>query len=211
MLSRPASARAFLERVDRDEIGPAEVPIDQVRLVALHADPALDALVRKHWGAVKAGTPEEKLAEMRRIGNDLRAGTGEPGRGRALFGKNCATCHKLFGEGGEVGPDLTGVARDDTTALLTNIVDPGAVIRASFLQYAAVTKGGRVVAGLLAAQDNAAVTLVDAQGKRATIPRDEIEELRELPASIMPDDLLKPLDPQSVRDLFRYLQGEPRK
>ncbi len=211
LLARPASARAFLERVDRKEIDPAEVSIDQLRLVAVHADPGLDAIVRKHWGTVKAGTPEEKLAEMRRIANDLRAGSGEPARGKALFAKHCATCHKLFGEGNEVGPDLTGVARDDLTALLANIVDPGAVIRAPFLQYAVVTRGGRVVAGLLVAQDNAAVTMVDAQGKRTTVPRAEIEELRELPTSIMPEDLMKPLDPQAIRDFFRYLQGKPLK
>ena len=208
LLARPASARAFLDRVDRKEIDPAGVPIDGLRLVALHGDPDLDALVRKHWGSVKAGTPEEKLAEMRRLANDLRAGPGDRGRGKALFAKHCATCHKLFGEGGDVGPDLTGVARGDTTALLANIVDPGAVIRAPFLQYAAATRGGRVASGLLAAQDNASVTLVDAQGKRTSIPRDEIEELREVPTSIMPGDLLKPLDPQQVRDLFRYLQGD---
>ena len=186
------------------------MPVEQLRLVALHGDPELDALVRKHWGSVQAGTAEEKLAEMRRLANDLRAGPGDRARGKALFGKHCATCHKLFGEGGEVGPDLTGVARDDTTALLANIVDPGAVIRAQYLQYAAVTTGGRVVTGVLAAQDDAGVTLVDAQNKRTTLPRDEIEELRELPTSIMPEDLLKPLSPQEVRDLFRYLQGKPR-
>ncbi|MHB8879217.1 MAG: c-type cytochrome, partial [Myxococcaceae bacterium] len=211
LLARPASARAFLERVESKEIDPAEVPIDQLKLVALHADPALDTLVRKHWGAVKAGTPEEKLAEMRRIANDLRAGPGEPGRGKALFGKHCATCHKLFGAGNEIGPDLTGVARDDTTALLAHVVDPSAVIRGPFLQYAVATRSGRVAVGLIAEQDNAAVTLVDAQGKRMAIPRDEIEELRELPNSIMPEDLLKPLDPQAVRDLFRYIQGDSRK
>jgi putative membrane-bound dehydrogenase-like protein len=211
LLAQPASARAFLERVDRKEIDPAEISIDQLRLVAVHADPGLDALVRKHWGAVKAGTPEEKLAEMRRIANDLRAGSGDPARGKALFAKYCATCHKLFGEGNEVGPDLTGVARDDTTALLANIVDPGAVIRVPFLQYAVVTRGGRVVVGHLTAQDNAALTMVDSQGKRTTVSRAEIEELRELPTSIMPEDLLKPLDPQAIRDLFRYLQGEPLK
>jgi hypothetical protein len=53
------------------------------------------------------------------------------------------------------------------------------------------------------------VTLVDARNTRTTLPRDAIEELRELPASIMPEGLLKPLSPQEVRDLFRYLRGVP--
>jgi putative heme-binding domain-containing protein len=207
LLSRPDSARALLERVDRKEIAAADVPVDQLRQVALYGDPALDALVRKNWGSVRPGTPEEKLAEMRRLTNDLRAASGDRARGKGLFVKHCATCHKLFGDGGSVGPDLTGVARNDTVALLANIVDPSAVIRAEYLQYAAVTTGGRIVIGVIVARDGAGVTLVDAQGKKTTLPRDQIEELRELPTSIMPEDLLKNLQPQEVRDLFRYLQG----
>ena len=116
-----------------------------------------------------------------------------------MFLKHCATCHKLFGEGGEVGPDLTGVARDDTTALLANIVDPGAVIRAPYLQYVAMTSSGRVATGVVAAQDNASVTLVDAHDTRTTFVRNEVEEFRELPTSIMPENLLKPLNSQEVR------------
>jgi putative heme-binding domain-containing protein len=207
LLGRPASAKAFLEQVDRKEIAAADVPVDELRQVALYGDATLDALVRKNWGSVRAGTPEEKLAEMRRLTNDLRAAAGDRARGKELFTKHCATCHKLFGEGGSVGPDLTGVARNDTVALLANIVDPSAVIRAEYLQYAAVTTSGRVVTGVIVARDGAGVTLADAQGKKTTLPRDQIEQLRELSTSIMPEDLLKQLRPQEVRDLFRYLQG----
>jgi putative heme-binding domain-containing protein len=81
------------------------------------------------------------------------------------------------------------------------------VIRGEYLQYAAMTAGGRVVTGVIVARDGAGVTLADAQGKRTTLRGEEIEELRELPTSIMPEDLLKQLRPQEVRDLFGYLQG----
>lgn len=210
LFGRPLSALAFLERVDRKEIDAAEVPIDQLRQVSLHGDPKLDALMRKHWGSLKPGTAEEKLAEIRRLLNDLRVGAGDRARGKDLFGKHCAACHTLFGQGGTVGPDLTGVARDDTTALLANIVDPGAVIRPPYLSYVAVTSKGRVVTGVIAAQDNASLTLVDMRNTSSRIPRDEIEELRQLSTSIMPENLLKTLSPQDVRDLFRYLQDRPR-
>jgi putative membrane-bound dehydrogenase-like protein len=207
LFSRPASALALLERVDRHEIAAMDVPLEQLRRVALHCDAQLDALVRKYWGRIEAGTPEEKLAEMRRLNNDLRAGSGDRTRGREHYRKLCATCHKLFGKGGDIGPDLTGTARSDTTALLAHIVDPSAMVRTPYLQFAAVTSSGRVQSGILAAQDAASITLLDAGNQRVVLARDTIEELRELSTSIMPENLLGPLSPQEVRDLFAYLQG----
>jgi putative heme-binding domain-containing protein len=209
LLSRPESALALLQRVDRGTIAAADVPLELLRRVALHRDAKLNILVQKHWGRIEAGTPEEKLAEMRRLNNDLRAGPGDRARGRELFGKHCATCHKLFGEGGEIGPDLTGTARGDTTALLAGIVDPGAVVRTEYLQYAVATTGGRIESGIIVAQDAAGITLVNAQNQRTTLRRDAIEELRPLAGSIMPENLLGPLGPQDVRDLVAYLQGPP--
>jgi putative heme-binding domain-containing protein len=70
-----------------------------------------------------------------------------------------------------------------------------------------VTTSGRVVTGLLASQDNAELTFVDASNHRTTLPRSSVEELGELPTSIMPEELLKSLGPQDLRDLFAYLQA----
>lgn len=179
-------------------------------MVAVHGNPILDALVRKHWGNIQPGTPEEKLAEMRRLTNDLRAGSADSARGKTVFQTHCTPCHKMNGEGGEVGPDLTGVARNDTASLLASIVDPGAVIRLPYLQYAAVTTGGRVVTGIVVSQDEAGVVFVDAKGTHSRLRRNEIDELRPLPTSIMPDDLLKNFKPQEVRDLFAYLRNPAR-
>jgi hypothetical protein len=90
LLSRLRSARAFLQAVDQGCLAAKDIAVAQVRPVALFHDRGLDARVRKHWGSVTSGTPEEKLTEMRRLSNDLRAGTGDPVRGRALFQRTCA-------------------------------------------------------------------------------------------------------------------------
>src|SRR5262249_44390145 len=108
LFSNRDSARAFLQRVDDKRIAALDVPVEQVRRLALIDDKQIEALVRKHWGRVTPGTPEEKLADMRRFANDLRAGTGDRVRGKALFTQHCGSCHRLFGEGGMLGPDLTG-------------------------------------------------------------------------------------------------------
>jgi mono/diheme cytochrome c family protein len=100
LLARPEGARALLNAVALGRIPPEEVTTEQVARVATLGDPGLDAMVREHWGAVAAATPEERLAEVRRLNNDLRAGPGDFGRGQSLFRQHCAACHRLFGEGG---------------------------------------------------------------------------------------------------------------
>src|SRR5262249_34605223 len=105
LTARRTFARELLAAVDTGRIAVAAVTLDQVRPLARFADARIDALVRKHWGNLKAATPEEKLAEVRRLNNDLRAGDGDPRRGREIFRKSCANCHQLFGEGEKVGPD----------------------------------------------------------------------------------------------------------
>jgi putative heme-binding domain-containing protein len=206
LLSRKTWAEAFLREIDAGRFAAKDVAIEQLRVVALHKDRSLVELVRKHWGNVQPGTPEEKLAEMRRLSNDLRAEDGMPAAGRALFVKHCATCHKLFGEGESVGPDLTHANRKDRDYLLVSIVDPSAVIRKEYLAYAVQTTDGRFLTGLIAEQTANAVTLVDGKNQRTKIARDKIESMQESPVSLMPENILKDLKPQELRDLFSYLQ-----
>ncbi|MFO1019086.1 MAG: PVC-type heme-binding CxxCH protein [Planctomycetales bacterium] len=204
--TRPSSTLAFLALVDQKKISPESIPLDQLRGLALLQNPQVDALVVKHWGNLKPGTPEEKLADIRRFNNDLRAGKGDLTSGKALFTKHCATCHKLQGEGNAIGPDLSGTVKGDLNSLLTNIVDPSAVVKRDFLSYTLVTHAGQIYTGLIAAQDAASVTLLDAKNQRQRINRDQIEEFKESPVSLMPEKLLEPLSPQELRDLFAYLQ-----
>jgi putative membrane-bound dehydrogenase-like protein len=206
VLSRPSSAALLLEMVDSGRLPADEIPVDQLRRVALHRSESLDALVRKHWGNIGRGTPEEKLADMRRLSNDLRAGKGDLGAGKALFAKHCGTCHVLFGEGNRIGPDLTSANRGDLGALLANIVDPGSVVRRDYLSFVVETTSGQILTGLIADEDAASVTVLDAENRRIRLPRSEVAAMEESPVSLMPDNILNALEPQELRDLFSYLQ-----
>ncbi len=209
LLGRRAWAKRFLEAVDAKAIPAADATPDQVRTVAAHGDPALDAIVRKHWGSLRAGTPEEELAEMRRLSNDLRADPpGDPARGRETFRKTCATCHTLFGEGQNVGPDLTHANRADKEFLLTSIVDPSAAVRRDFLAFAVQTKDGRVLTGIPADDGGDRLVLVAPGGTRVEIPRSEVEAMKASESSLMPENLYKEMTPQELRDLFSYLQSQ---
>ena len=206
LFSKPQSTLAFLGRVGEKQIAPASIPLDQLRRLAVFENEVIDVLVRKHWGNIQPGTPEEKLADIRRFTNDLRAGTGDAVAGKVLFTKHCGECHKLKGAGGELGPDISNTVNGDLVSLLVNIVDPSAVVRKEFLSYVIVNKSGGVTTGLLVEEDAASVTLADAKNKRTRIPRDQIDELKESPTSIMPERLLEQLSPQELRDLFAYLR-----
>ena len=207
LFSRTGSASAFLDLVEANPTWSKDIPTAQVRLIAALSSKELDARVRKIWGNVGQGTPEEKLATMRRFSNDLRAARGDAKTGARVYNQLCARCHKLFGSGGDLGMDLTNSNRADLTYLLTQIVDPSVFIRKEYMSYNVRTKSGRALFGLMAEQDAASVTLLDADYRKTRIPRADIAKLEESEVSIMPEGLLDKLTPQQRRDLFAYLQS----
>jgi putative heme-binding domain-containing protein len=207
LFARAASTAAFLDRAEANPAWAKEIPVVQVRLIAALSSKDLDARVRKIWGNVGQGTPEEKLATIRRFSNDLRAASGDAKAGLRVYTELCARCHKLYGFGGELGVDLTNSNRQDRTYLLTQIVDPSVFIRKEYMSYEARTKGGRILSGLMAQEDAASITLIDADYRKTRILRSDIEKLEESEVSIMPEGLLDKLTPQERRDLFAYLQS----
>jgi putative membrane-bound dehydrogenase-like protein len=206
LLSRKSWTLALLRFFDEGQLSAKELSVEQLRVVTAHNDKELAALVRKHWGNVTAGTPEVKLAEMRRLNNDLNAGKGDSAAGKLVFKKHCAACHQLFGEGEKVGPDLTTANRKDRDFLLASIVDPSAVVRREYLAHVIQTTDGRLITGLIVEQGPGKLTIVNAKGERVQLAPSQVESLRESTVSVMPEGLLGLCTPQEVRDLFSYLQ-----
>ncbi len=91
--------------------------------------PELAARVAKQFGKVRGGDPTRRKLEMVRVATLLKKGKGDVKAGQLVYTNNCAKCHKLFGEGGEVGPELTGYERTNPVYWMENILDPSAVIR----------------------------------------------------------------------------------
>ncbi len=206
--SRPAWALQFLQAVDSGKINPRRVPLDVVRRVKAYPDQAIAKLVEKHWGQVRASTSAEKQQEMSRLANALKTGKGDAKPGKEIFTTTCAKCHKLFGEGGAVGPDLTGYERDNAAYWIENIVDPSAVIREEYTTFVIQTKDGRTLTGIIAEQDKQTVTLKTPEGETKRVARERIDDLRASPISIMPEDQMRALTDQQVRDLFAYLMSK---
>lgn len=211
LCSRKAWALALVDAVEADIVKPTVVSQDQVRLLREFNDADLTKRIGKQWGRVQTSTPLEKQGRIFAVSIILSRGTGDAARGQAHFQKVCANCHKLHGAGNEVGPDLTGAERKNRDVLIRNIVDPSSMIREQYLTHVANTTDGRVLNGLLAESTAETITLLDAQNKRATINRADLDELLESPVSLMPEKILDPLTDQQLRDLFAYLQADPGK
>ena len=209
LLSRPHWALAFLNEVDQGKIDPESILVDELRSLASYEDEEIDELVHKHWGRITRGAPEEKLADIRRFNNDLRAFPGHAEAGHPLHTEHCGKCHKLFGEGEEIGPDLTTANRKDQDYMLVSTVDPSSFIRVEYLSVQVLTEDGRILAGLVLEETPTHLTLVDSQREKTTIAKSNIDEIFPSEISQMPEDILTPLSPQELRDLMAYLRSDP--
>ncbi len=208
LLSRPASALALLQNVDRGKIRPQDVPLDQLRRVVLYDNAEIKKLVAKHWGQVSAPPPGAKVARINSLLHLLGQAKGDPTAGKALFQKHCATCHTLFGEGNKIGPDLTSADRQNRGFLVTSMVDPSAIIRPEYMAHTVTTIDGRVLHGIIVERSEGAITLVDSKTDRTVVSQSKIESLEPSPVSLMPESILDPLDDQQIRDLVSYTQSD---
>ncbi len=207
MTSRPAWTQALLAAVDSGRVKAETIDATHVRKMLLHDNKAIAAAVHKHWGDVEGATTDEMRGQVKRLSDIVRDGSGDPYAGKKLYLGSCAKCHKLFEEGEEIGPNLTSYQRDNVEALLLNVVNPSAEIREGFQTQIVITVDGQVMTGFLADQDARLIVLRTADGQSHTIQREDIDELRPAPRSIMPEQLLDALDDQQVRDLFAYLRS----
>jgi putative heme-binding domain-containing protein len=208
LASRPRWSRQLLEAIDAGKVNPRTIPLEVVQKMQLHADREVVRLLSKHYGRVRAGTPQEKQREILRVAKVLRGGKSNAGAGRKVYADTCGKCHKLFGEGGDVGPELTGYERGNAMYWMENIVDPSAIIREEYTTFVIRTTDGRTLTGLVANQDKTTVSLRDQEGRVTRLARSKIDDMRASPVSLMPEGQLKALTDQQVRDLFAYLMSK---
>lgn len=206
LLGRPATARGLLAAIDAKTLDHGVITAPIARQLQNLRDPEIDAWMGRNWGAVRT-SPADKQKEIARLKKSLDNYSllhADASRGRAIFTQTCAICHTLFGYGAKIGPELPG-SFEDVDYLLLNIVDPNAIIGKDYQQTFVHTKDGRTVSGIIASDDNTAVTLKTLAGP-VTVQHSDIASTEVSPNSLMPEGLLSALDEGTVRDLFLYLR-----
>ena len=208
LVARPMSASILLDElaVGRSQIALSEISASHARQIQSHNDPALAAKLSQVWGEPRDSS-EEKLVLMAKLKDELtpkRLASADLSRGRALFAKTCSGCHQLYGEGQKVGPDLTGAQRSSLEYLLSNIVDPSAVVGKDYRMSVLQLADGRVLNGLVMSQNPQTLTLRTAT-EQLTLQKRDIEAIKQSTLSAMPDGLLQNLNADQIRDLVGYL------
>ena len=128
-------------------------------------------------------------------------------RAKCCSPSTAATCHKLFGEGQAVGPELTGSQRANLDYVLENVLDPNAVVPFDYKMTQFYLKDGRQVSGLVKKDTPQAVT-VRTVNEEVVIPVADIDERKPTNNSVMPEGLFDALKPDEVRDLVKYLMSK---
>jgi putative membrane-bound dehydrogenase-like protein len=209
LASRPAYAKALLVAVRDKKIKATDISAFHARQMVSFGDTAIEKDLTELWGQVRRTSDQNKKL-IEKFKNDLTkdvVAKANASKGRVVFNKLCLACHKLYGEGGAIGPDLTGGGRQNLDYLLHNIVDPSGAVADQFRLRILTLKGGQVVSGSILSK-TAQTYVVQTAAKRVNIEVDQVEKVTALQASLMPEGLLQTLKPAEVRDLIKYLMTQ---
>lgn len=208
LVSRPSYATDLLDAVEEGSIPRDAISPFQARQIQSLGDEALSNRLGKLWGKIRE-TPEEKKREIAKwktfLTEDVTA-SADPAAGKVVFSTHCGACHKLYGEGGDFGPDLTGSDRHNIDYLLGNIINPNDVVPADFLLTVFTLKDGRVVSGVIPEEDERSIT-VRSPAETLTLDKKEIASRETMPVSLMPEGLFQAMDEKAVRDLVAFLMS----
>ena len=206
LIARSETARKLVDALVEKRVARQDINASQAQQIAAMKDQQMSQLLEVHWGS-----SQQSDANKRRSMERYRALVTSSDRqadliqGRALYQKNCAACHQLFGEGGQLGPDLTGSDRGNLDYLLQNLVDPSASVAADYRLTIVTTKDGRVATGALIEKNRSSLVLRTPTGEE----RFSLEDVRKrtlLKTSLMPEGLLETLSDDDVIDLIAFLR-----
>ncbi|QDU41015.1 FG-GAP repeat protein [Maioricimonas rarisocia] len=209
LASRAGYAHALLDAIAEGSVPRTDLSAATATQMQRFGDKELLAKINRHWGALRTTSAEKKqlIAEFKeRLTPEVLA-DADLRHGRAVFEKTCAKCHRLFGSGEKIGPDITGSNRANLDYLLENLLDPSAVVGRDYQVTVVQTSDGRVVSGLMLEENDSAIVL-QTVNERVVVPKDDIEDRVQQATSLMPEGQLQQLPPEDARDLIAYL-GSP--
>ncbi|MBC7979630.1 MAG: c-type cytochrome [Armatimonadetes bacterium] len=206
LASRSDWAAVLLDQIASGKIPKSALPAYTARRIRDLKNTALSEKLDQVWGTLNdsAETKDQEIAALKsRLAPEILA-KADLKNGRKTFSMVCSSCHMLYGEGGVIGPDLTGSGRGNIDYLLENILAPSAVVGADYRLTSLSLRDGRTLAGVITARTDKTMTLRLPTGE-STLELSEISKQQTTPYSMMPEGLLTILSDTQVRDIIAYL------
>jgi len=209
LASTKEGSKELLKAVEAKTVPATALSPFLVRQLTAFDDKEINALIKSAWGDVNAPKADlgERTKKYRELLTPAALAKGDLAKGKMLFTMTCGQCHKLFGEGQNVGPDITGSNRADLNYLLENVLDPNAVIGKAYQLNLFTMKDGRVMSGVIKEESRAAVKIAMMGGVEFTLPQPDIAKREVSKLSTMPEGLFDALQKEQVIDLVKYLQS----
>lgn len=206
LVSRKAWAAGLLDTIAAEKISRTDITAENIRGLRALNDPSLTKRIEQLFGIERkiAETRAKRITAVSKMLSSAPSDPPDSQRGRSVFIKICAQCHKMYGEGGVIGPELTGSNRRNQTYLLENIYDPSAVVGAGYVLQQILMTDGRVITGIIKAQTPDRITFETTTGL-IVLERKEVENIETSTVSMMPDGLLDQLCEDEIRNLFAFL------
>jgi putative membrane-bound dehydrogenase-like protein len=206
LVSRPAFAKAMLTEMAAGKIPRTDLSAFHARQIRSFSDEALTKQLTEAWGELRESAADKKqlIEKVKAQLTPASLAKANLSQGRMLFTAVCGACHVMYGQGGKIGPDLTGSGRANLDYLLENIADPSGVVSADFRMSLLTLKDGRSLSGVIAESNDRTLTLRTLT-ETLTLDRADITKQETSPMSMMPEGLLLALQPDMVRDLIAYL------
>jgi len=202
LATRKPYAEALLGALDNGRVPADAIPA----YVSRSLSGMLGESFSKRYGVKDLSENKEaQIEKYKKMATPTALAKADAAQGRLIYQKSCLACHKLYGEGGIIGPDLTGSNRADLNYLLLNIVDPSGDIQDAYQLVTVHTKNGQILTGTLTLEDDQKVEL-SMVGLKNTIAKSDIKKRTVTPISMMPEGLLETLKPDEVLHLFKYMQ-----
>jgi putative heme-binding domain-containing protein len=203
LFSREAWIPALLTAVEQGRIAPGDLQPGRLKLLAETGDAAIREQARRILDQTQSSQRGE-VVEQYRAALEME---GDLARGKAAFLKHCSKCHRLEGQGFDIGPNLAAMQNRGPEAILTNVLDPNREVNPQYLNYVLITQDGRSFSGAIAAETATSVTLRRAENAQDTVLRIDIDELRSTGQSLMPEGMEKEIDVQGLADVMAYLHS----
>lgn len=205
LMQREPWARKLLNAVLDQKLPTSALNANHLRKILESNDREALWAVEKAWGHIREERNPEREKVVAEMGQYLREHLGDPRSGEQVFKKVCAQCHTIYGEGGNVGPDLTANGRASFDQLLSNVFDPSLVIGPAYQVTTVVTKDGRNLTGLVIEDNDQRIGLkMPGEGVEA-VPRHNVKYARVSKLSMMPEEIESIVQRKELTDLFAFL------